>query len=154
MSLTKVEGTENPADLVTKHVTGQLARKYLEGIGVTTSNGRAKATPILAKIANPDGTNEERAREKADRWLQEECRSTRVHHMARTRLFTPCKTNGSPPAEGLESVKITEGKFIDEDEVFKRTDDWRDHAVAHLDLGRAWIGSTRFEKRAKDERIG
>ena len=47
-------------------------------------------------------------------------------------------------AEALESVRITEGKFVDEGEVFTRLDDWRDQAVAYFDMGRAWIGSTRF----------
>ena len=62
-------------------------------------------------------------------------------------MFTPCRSNGAPLAETLESVRITEGRYVDEGEVFKRLDDWRDQAVAHLDLGRAWIGSTRFVLR-------
>ena len=144
VSLTKVKGTENPADLVTKNVTAQLVRKHLEELGASTSKGRAKGAPVLAKVGIPDGTKVRTSKEKADRWLHEERRSTRVHHAARTRLFTPCRSNGAPGAEALESVRITEGKFVDEGEVFTRLDDWRDQAVAHFDLGRAWIGSTRF----------
>ena len=70
-----------------------------------------------------------------------------MHHTARTRLFTPCKSNGAPLPKNLESVRITEGKYVDDEEVFKRLDNWKDEAVAHLDLGRAWIGSTRFMRR-------
>ena len=146
VGLTKVKGTENPADLVTKNVTHQLTKKHLEGLGASTSKGRAKAAPVLAKVGLLDGT-----KEKADRWLHEDCRSTRVHHTAMTKLFTPCRINGAPLAEALESVRITKGKFVDEGEVFRRTDDWRDRAVAHLDLGRAWIGSTRFVLRKTEK---
>ena len=150
MSLTKVKGTENTADLVIKNVTHQLAKKHLEGLGASTSKGRAKGAPVLAKVGIPDGTKVQTSKEKADRWLHEDCKSTRVHHAARTRLFTPCRNNGAPSAEALESVRITEGKFVDEGEVFRRTDDWRDRAVANLDLGRAWVGSMRFVLRKQE----
>ena len=50
VSLTKVKGTENPADLVTKNVTAQLVKKHLEELGVSTSRGRAKGAPVLAKV--------------------------------------------------------------------------------------------------------
>ena len=153
VSLTKVKGIENPADLVTKNVTAQLVKKHLEELGASTSKGRAKGAPVLAKVGIPDGTKERTTKEITDRWLHEECRSTRVHHAARTRLFTPCRSNGAPLAETLESVRITEGKFVDEGEVFKRLDSWRDRAVAHLDLGRAWIGSTRFVVRKEDRAV-
>ena len=147
VSLTKVKGTENPADLVTKHVTHQLAKKYLEELGASTSKGRAKTAPVLAKLGIPGGIKDRATRKKADRWLHEECRSTRVHHMPRTCLFTPCRVNGAPPIETLQSLRITEGKYVDDGEVFRRTDEWKNKTVAHLDMGRLWVGSTRFMLR-------
>ena len=86
-------------------------------------------------------------KKKTESWLHEETRATRIHHTAMTCLFTPCRVNGAPPVETLSSMRIIEGKFIDDDDVFRRTDNWMDKTVAHLNLGRQWIGSTRFVKR-------
>ena len=49
VSLTKVKGTDNPADIVTKNVSHQLAKKHLEALGASTSSGRAKAVPVLSE---------------------------------------------------------------------------------------------------------
>ena len=86
-------------------------------------------------------------KKKTDTRLHEESRATRVHHTARMCLFTPCRVNGAPPVETLSSMRIIEGKFIDDADLLRRTDTWMDKTVAHLNLGRQWIGSTRFVKR-------
>ena len=39
VSLTKVKGTDNPADIVTKNVSHQSAKKHLEALGASTSLG-------------------------------------------------------------------------------------------------------------------
>ena len=64
VSLSKVKGTDSPADIVTKNVSHQLAKKHVEALGASTSLGRAKVAPVLgrtsqgAKVAEefPDGT--------------------------------------------------------------------------------------------------
>ena len=38
-------------------------------------------------------------------------------------------------------------EICDDGEVFRRTDEWKNKTVAHLDMGRLWVGSTRFMLR-------
>ena len=90
---------------------------------------------------------EKKYKKKTVTWVHEESRATKVHHTARTFRFTPFRVNGAPPIEILSSMRTTECKFIDDDDVFQRTDNSMDKIVAHLNLGRQWIGSTRFVKR-------
>ena len=46
-SLTKVAGSENPADLLTKHVSRELMLKHMTAIGVFGESGRASSAPTL-----------------------------------------------------------------------------------------------------------
>ena len=49
--LEKVLGTENPSDLMTKHLDTKSMDTMLAEMGVTTQQGRAKATPATAATA-------------------------------------------------------------------------------------------------------
>ena len=62
----------------------------------------------------------------------------------RRTLFTPRRVEGAPPAKALTPTRVTIGRFVDSGEEFSRLDSWRSRRDAHLDLGRAWIGETRF----------
>ena len=46
----KVDGCENPADLLTKHVSGHLISKHMESIGAAFESGRSLLTPMLGVI--------------------------------------------------------------------------------------------------------
>ena len=53
--LEKVLGTENPSDLMTKHLDTKSMDTMLAEMGVTTQQGRAKATPATAATAASAG---------------------------------------------------------------------------------------------------
>ena len=46
-SLSKVLGADNPADLLTKHVSRELMLKHMRAIGITGESGRADSAPTL-----------------------------------------------------------------------------------------------------------
>ena len=45
--LTKVLGTDNPADLLTKHVPRDIMRKHMEFMGLVSEGGRAASAPTI-----------------------------------------------------------------------------------------------------------
>ncbi len=47
LSYKKVLGTKNPADMLTKHMPGDLMDKHLETLGAEVQAGRAQAAPEL-----------------------------------------------------------------------------------------------------------
>ena len=46
-TLTKVLGTENPADMLTKHVPRDVLRKHMERIGIASEAGRPTSAPTI-----------------------------------------------------------------------------------------------------------
>ena len=46
-SLTKIPGSENPADLLTKHVPREIMARHMEFLGLRTEDGRAASAPTL-----------------------------------------------------------------------------------------------------------
>ena len=46
----KVLGTKNPADVLTKHVPGELLERHLESIGAEPRSGRAETAPELNSV--------------------------------------------------------------------------------------------------------
>ena len=49
VDLVKVQGTEHPADTLTKDVAANLLHKMLQHIGMVDMDGRASAAPELPK---------------------------------------------------------------------------------------------------------
>ena len=49
VSVEKVLGAENPADLMTKHLDGQDIQKHFKKLGIQVRQGRAGAAPSLVK---------------------------------------------------------------------------------------------------------
>ena len=45
--LTKVLGTENPADMLTKHILRDTMLKHMERMGLKAETGRAKSAPTI-----------------------------------------------------------------------------------------------------------
>ena len=46
-TLTKVLGADNPADLLTKHVSRELMLKHMEAMNLRAEDGRASGAPTL-----------------------------------------------------------------------------------------------------------
>ena len=68
----------------------------------------------------------------------------RMHATPRRTLFTPRRVEGAPPAKALTPTRVTIGRCVDSGKEFSRLDSWRSRSDAHLDLGRAWVGETKF----------
>ena len=74
LPLSKVLGTENPADLMTKNVAQALVIKYMETMRIKFSEGRAKAaaqlhaTDFKMKVSNRKGAPV-REEDAQDAWL-------------------------------------------------------------------------------------
>ena len=52
LTLVKVAGSENPADMVTKYVEGRLLEKHIKAINLQVEEGRAAAAPQLPANEN------------------------------------------------------------------------------------------------------
>ena len=46
-ALTKIPGNDNPADMLTKHVSRDIMLKHMETIGIKSESGRASSAPTL-----------------------------------------------------------------------------------------------------------
>ena len=153
MTLHKVHGLANPADLVTKHLNQQAASKHLELLDMWTEGGRAEAAPKLnsCEVHSEHGAADLPSEASIDGWLVSSGHSciSRAHRKPRTALFTPMKVPGAPPAAELTPARVTKGRFLDSGEEFCYIDCWtRRDGLAHLDLGRRWTGTTEFLRRS------
>ena len=50
LSYKKVLGAKNPADVLTKHVPGELLERHLESVGTESRHGRAETAPELNSV--------------------------------------------------------------------------------------------------------
>jgi hypothetical protein len=174
ITVTKVPGLENPADVFTKYLDARTMQGHTWRLGYEFLQDRAKTAPTLnsllallaedrsieskqeemnnteAKItkdASDDRDQDEvRGERQLDGWHRKGDLLERVHKRSRCELFTPLGVGGSPPARALQPVRITEGKF-DDGEYFKRIDSWKTRSDAHSDMGRPWTGVTQFRFR-------
>ena len=46
-TLSKVDGSANPADILTKHVSRELLAKHMASMGIFSEDGRAGSAPAL-----------------------------------------------------------------------------------------------------------
>ena len=49
LEVTKVPGAQNPADMMTKHITGEATKENLSRLGCMLAEGRAEKAPQLAQ---------------------------------------------------------------------------------------------------------
>ena len=152
----KVPGAENPADLMTKHLSAQDMKAHMKRLGVHSDTDRAAAAPQLNTFEDKDGHenffNDADAHEE-DYWedgmLATAAEVVRIHARPRRALFTPLRVEGAPPGRSLTPARVTRGTFLDTNEPFTWTDTWTARSTAHQWLKRPWTGSTTFLKRSK-----
>ena len=156
LAMRKVLGTENPADLLTKHLAASDMVRHLEALGVTTRGDRAEAAPQLATVQGQQRARQQEAcsrrRPPEDAWQHDGSEATRVHWRPRLELFTPLRVEGAPPARRLTAARVTRGRYCDTGEEFEVVDNWTARATAHARLGRSWIGTTSFLLRSEGPR--
>ena len=156
--ITKVIGTKNGADLMTKNVEAPLMLEHCRRLGVEPREGRASKAAALQYCARDDrvakaddkmlaacekyavgnGHDYWRARGAGGCW-------TRVHATPRRSLFTPCRVPRGPARPDLlDELRVTEGTYADGSN-FKIIDGWRQGGRAHRVLDQPWTGITTFD---------
>ena len=155
----KVKGDENPADLMTKHVSAELIKRHCQCLGFEQLTDRAKSAPKLdmLEMLRKDGDhvdewlkpvlNNLSVENISGDWLKVGDRVSRVHRNPRMELFTPMRVAGAPPAKALTPIRITEGKFKS-GEKFRKIDTWTARATAHEVMRAPWTGTTTFVLRS------
>ena len=140
MQVCKVSGQDNPADLMTKHLAADVMLKHSWTLCLEFLDGRAELAPTLS--------GDSRGNRPSDDWSHAGLYVVRRHDRLRRELFTPSTVDGHPPIKMLTSTRITEGSFVDSGGPFCVVDNWKDLKDAHRNLGKAWVGTTRFVLRA------
>ncbi len=144
----KVPGQANPADLLTKHLAAHDMQRHLTKLCVEVRSDRAGSAPQLSRVSevvdDADDHND------LDDWDHLQYSVVRRHGRPRRSLFTPLRVRGSPPVRALTPVRITEGRFCDTGEKFRRTDAWTTRSTSHLSMPRRWTGTTTFLLRSQE----
>ena len=136
MEVKKVDGINNPADLMTKHLAAADIERHAESLSFERFSDRAGAAPMLSSVAGA-----------IDDWVEDELTVTRVHRRPRVCRFTPLRVEAAPPVKSLTATRVTRGQFVDNGEEFIISDNWTTRSTAHACTERPWIGTTQFWRR-------
>ena len=135
----KVNGKQNPADLLTKHLAYADMQRHVLNLGYATSRTRSTIAPEL------NGQEAQNDVEDCGEWDFTGDGEAAMHHLRpRLTLFTPTRVRGAPPSESLLAVRVTKGVFCDDGSSFVRRDHWTARATAHANLKRLWTGTSTF----------
>ena len=168
--LHKCLGTDNVADMLTKHIAAPtirhcsdaLAIDYSEGrssiaqklhsMGLATeyrSNGDLETTPAVDKQGHLD--NAAARYSEKDLWASRGTDGVwhRQHKRVRRSLFTPLRVAQGPDS-GVHLVRLrtTKGMNLVDYRPFTIVDDWTQPSNSHRILRFPWIGSTTFQEVA------
>ena len=148
LPLHKIEGSKNPADLMTKHLVRAEIVKNLDIMGLVEATGRSENAAKLHSVCsvmselveNHEGVHdpdfwESRGENRA--WV-------RRHATPRLSLFTPYRVPRGPPKHlKLGLKRRTVGSFINGGS-FDVTDDWLSPSQSHRFLRDGWTGYNEF----------
>ena len=138
MPITKVPGGDNPADLMTKNVGIELAKKHMKVMGIRFEEGRSKAA---AKLHHMD--------EKANDWSVKvegtQLNIVKIHKGPRRTLYSPSGEDQYPiHSRDLEAVRITYGTTAS-GKIFEIEDNWKRPGRSERNLEEEWTGYTVFK---------
>jgi len=169
LTVKKVLGTENMADLFTKNVPEATMDKHLDSMGFEKLTDRPATAPSLAMMVGVAAAqrpqwpgrklddqlaDQLRGAEQTDWWEDTGVFVVRHHERGRRQLFTPKLVENAPKLSQLSPVRITEGKFTDNGETFRRVDTWKSRTSSHAPMPRDWTGETKFVLRVGFELPG
>ena len=148
LPLVKIDGTRNPADLMTKNLSRAEIMKNIEILGLIESEGRSAKAAQLHSVANciddvvgrdSDGCDGDTwtSRGEGGNWI-------RNHATPRLAMFTPFRVPRGPAKnQRLAMRRRTIGTFLSGGD-FDVIDDWTTGSQAHRFLRDAWTGRTEF----------
>ena len=145
ISVRKVWGEDNPADMMTKSLPQERSRRLLEMMQIWFVEGRSSIAVKLQSL-ELDPLNLTTNAGEGDKWVCSGIGGTwiRAHHTWRRALFTPYKVSKGPGKNhSLQNKRITRGVY-DNGEMFVVEDDWTQQLDAHKLLSRKWRGFTVF----------
>ena len=163
LAVGKINGKDNPADLMTKNLAIADVQRHLQTLCIEVLDDRAAIAPKLARAQptskttngnNNDGHDHDYNYDdvNGDDWMSGGIAAAgpvRIHRRGRLELFTPRRVEGAPPCASLTPVRITCGEYLDTGEKFKIVDTWTSRPSAHRRLARRWTGTTRFISRSE-----
>ena len=159
LPLSKVLGTENPADLMTKNVAQELVRKYMATMDIRFMAGRAAkaaqlhSTSFKMKISNRSGMPVAEG-EAPDAWVAKGERGewTMNHRTFRREMFTPLDVGGGPSRKcRILPCRRTIGRFKG-GQRFEIQDYWCKPEQGHRLLDEEWVGKTTFFNKPIESR--
>ena len=131
----KVGGTNNIADLMTKHVSAAEIDKYITMMSQEFREGRAEKTVGLHVLEGKRKGDSWDCRGAGGRWI-------RRHDSWRNTLFTPFKVATGPNKDVTMNIwRRTQGLSKGEGR-FTMTDKWQEHQNSHRRTAREWRGRT------------
>jgi len=157
----KVDGTDNPSDLLTKHLTSNVIDRHLKFLDIEYREGRSDKAAKLHEVSRAERKIKYEDKMvissfqsgQSDRWEHkgEEDKWSRRHTTARRALFTPYKVAKGPGRKTkLLTMRITEGVY-ENGQKFKLIDDWTKPSESHRLLEADWIGRTIFKVDLKED---
>ena len=140
LPLEKVYGGDNPADLMTKNVGIELAKKHMKTMGIRFAEGRSDTASKLHNVSVKDDWKIEHEGTYVN--------VTKNHNVPRTGLYSPSGEEEYPIHNSdLEAVRVTSGRTAS-GKVFEIEDNWKRPGRAQRELGEDWTGSTTFFVKA------
>ena len=134
----KVPGGENPADLMTKNVGIDLAKKHMRTMGIRFEEGRTEAAAKLHNI-----------NKKSDSWEIEtegnQINIVKKHEKPRRKLYAPSGEEEYPVhSRDLEATRVTRGTTASGKD-FEVEDNWKRTGRSERNIGEEWTGHTVFK---------
>ena len=136
----KVFGGDNPADLMTKNVGIEPAKKHMKAMGIRFAEGRSEAAAKLQSIEHKDAWHVDQRGTSLS--------MVKVHKISRTSLYAPSGEEDYPIHNGdLETIRIMTGTTVS-GKKSEIEDNWRRPGRAHRVLDEEWTGQTVFTVKA------
>jgi hypothetical protein len=169
LTVKKVLGTENMADLFTKNVPEATMDKHIDSMGFEKLTDRPATAPSLAmmvgvseasrpkwpgKKLDDQIADQLKGIEQEDWWEDTSEFMVRHHVRGRRQLFIPKHVENSPKLSQLCPLRITEGRFTDNGVKFRQVDTWSSRTSSHAPMPREWTGVTKFVLRVGFELPG
>ena len=136
----KVDGGENPADLMTKNVGIEFDKKLMKKMCIRFADGRSDAAAKLHLLEEKDGCKVDQNGTHST--------ATKTHRIPRSGLYLPGGEDDYPiHSSNLEATRITSG-VTQSGKNIEIEDNWRRLGQGRRELAERLTGSTTFTVKA------